>query len=139
VELTTAKAELNEIMQQLQTERTDKAQTDQRAAKLRMELQGMRTAAERAKSTNKVANILMSESAAGRIPGVYGRLGDLAAIDAAYDCAISSACGYLDHILVDSVRFSPLNIIWFFISSFPSGANWCQVHGVSSLQQPRQS
>jgi len=104
--MTTAKAELSEVMQQLQTERTDKAQTDQQIAKLRMELEGMRTAAERAKSTNKVANILMAESAAGRIPGVYGRLGDLGAIDPKYDCAISSACGYLDHIIVDTVRFS---------------------------------
>jgi structural maintenance of chromosome 4 len=107
VEITTAKAELSQVMQQLQTERTDKAQTDQRVARLRMELEGMRTAAEKSKSTNKVANILMSESAAGRIPGVYGRLGDLGAIDPKYDCAISSACGLLDHILVDSVRISP--------------------------------
>lgn len=126
-------------MQQLQTERTDKAQTDQQIARLRMELEGVRTAAERARSTHKVANILMAESAAGRIPGVYGRLGDLGAIDAKYDCAISSACGYLDHILVNSVRFSTLNTISSFINNSFVGGNWCQVHGVPAFQQPWQS
>lgn len=35
--------------------------------------------------------------------GIFGRLGDLGTIDQAYDCAVTTACGYLDHIVVDSI------------------------------------
>lgn len=34
--------------------------------------------------------------------GLYGRLGDLASIDAKYDVAISTACGSLDHLVVQN-------------------------------------
>ena len=37
------------------------------------------------------------------MPGVYGRLGDLGAIDEKYDVAVSTACGALDCIIVDTV------------------------------------
>jgi structural maintenance of chromosome 4 len=33
---------------------------------------------------------------------LYGRLGDLGAIDATYDVAISSACAALDHLVVET-------------------------------------
>lgn len=36
--------------------------------------------------------------------GLFGRLGDLGAIDAKYDVAISTACGPLDNIVVDTVN-----------------------------------
>lgn len=36
------------------------------------------------------------------IPGIRGRLGDLGAVDAAYDVAISTACPPLDYIVVDT-------------------------------------
>ncbi|PKA51107.1 Structural maintenance of chromosomes protein 4 [Apostasia shenzhenica] len=36
------------------------------------------------------------------IEGIYGRLGDLGAIDVKYDIAISTACSALDYILVDT-------------------------------------
>lgn len=44
---------------------------------------------------------LMKESAAGRIKGVCGRLGDLGIIDCKYDCAITTACSSLNFIVVD--------------------------------------
>lgn len=55
------------------------------------------------KSRNKILNALMVEKREGRIPGIYGRLGDLGAIDVKYDVAISTACGPLDNIVVDTV------------------------------------
>ena len=33
-----------------------------------------------------------------------GRLGDLATIDSKYDVAVSTACGMLDHIVVQTAR-----------------------------------
>lgn len=47
---------------------------------------------------------LMKEKRSGRIPGVHGRLGDLGAIDSKYDTAVSTACGFLNHIVVDSTE-----------------------------------
>ncbi|KAI6212922.1 Structural maintenance of chromosomes protein 4 [Aphelenchoides besseyi] len=40
----------------------------------------------------------------GNIPGIYGRLGDLGAIDEKYDVAISTCCRPLDDVLVDTVE-----------------------------------
>lgn len=40
----------------------------------------------------------------GRLEGFHGRLGNLGAIDAKYDVAISTACPALDNLVVDSVE-----------------------------------
>lgn len=40
----------------------------------------------------------------GKLSGVFGRLGDLGTIGEEYDRAISSGCGYLDFIVVDTVE-----------------------------------
>ncbi|XP_056612785.1 structural maintenance of chromosomes protein 4 [Triplophysa dalaica] len=55
------------------------------------------------RSRNKVLDALMQQKRSGKIPGILGRLGDLGAIDEKYDIAISSSCGSLDNILVDSI------------------------------------
>lgn len=82
------------------------------------------------RSRNKVLNALMQQKHSGKIPGILGRLvrphepavtsrththgayvtfayvshqGDLGAIDEKYDIAISSSCGSLDNILVDTI------------------------------------
>ncbi|CAD5229394.1 unnamed protein product [Bursaphelenchus okinawaensis] len=53
---------------------------------------------------NPTLNAIMTEKAKGNFPGVYGRLGDLGGIDEKYDVAISTACGPLDNIVVDTVE-----------------------------------
>lgn len=45
----------------------------------------------------------MEQKRRGNLPGIFGRLGDLGAIDEKYDVAVSTACGPLDHIVVDTV------------------------------------
>lgn len=102
-ELPRTQQELAEASENLETERGERNRVDQRAAKLRAELQGVRVAAEAAKSRNRVVGALMEQCSNGNIPGIFGRLGDLGAIEAKYDCAISSSCGALDHIVVDKV------------------------------------
>uniref|UniRef100_A0A4X2L994 Structural maintenance of chromosomes protein n=1 Tax=Vombatus ursinus TaxID=29139 RepID=A0A4X2L994_VOMUR len=54
-------------------------------------------------SRGKVLNALIQQKKSGKIPGIYGRLGDLGAIDEKYDIAISSCCGALDYIVVDTI------------------------------------
>ncbi|KAK9988847.1 hypothetical protein SO802_029086 [Lithocarpus litseifolius] len=46
------------------------------------------------------ANLQAKES--NRIEGIYGRMGDLGAIDSKYDVAISTACPGLDYIVVET-------------------------------------
>uniref|UniRef100_A0A7N6C5N4 Structural maintenance of chromosomes protein n=1 Tax=Anabas testudineus TaxID=64144 RepID=A0A7N6C5N4_ANATE len=55
------------------------------------------------RSRGKVLDALMQQKKSGRIPGIFGRLGDLGAIDEKYDVAISSSCGALDNIVVDTI------------------------------------
>uniref|UniRef100_A0A8C1Q821 Structural maintenance of chromosomes protein n=1 Tax=Cyprinus carpio TaxID=7962 RepID=A0A8C1Q821_CYPCA len=76
----------------------------------RMQVGDMRQKVAEAKSSlstnrsrNKVLDALMQQKCSGKIPGILGRLGDLGAVDEKYDIAISSSCGSLDNILVDTI------------------------------------
>ncbi|VDN42681.1 unnamed protein product, partial [Gongylonema pulchrum] len=62
-----------------------------------------RQTVEASRSQNNVMRRLMAEKSSGNIPGIYGRLGDLGAIDEKYDVAISTTCKPLDYIVVDTV------------------------------------
>ncbi|CCH46220.1 Structural maintenance of chromosomes protein [Wickerhamomyces ciferrii] len=53
---------------------------------------------------SKVLAGLMRLQESGRIQGFYGRLGDLGYIDDQYDVAISTACGQLDDMVVETVE-----------------------------------
>lgn len=55
------------------------------------------------RSRNKVLQFLNQLKSEGRLDGFYGRLGDLGAIDERYDVAISTACGALDNMVVDTI------------------------------------
>lgn len=57
-----------------------------------------------AKSRGKVTDFLMELKASGKIAGIFGRLGNLGAIDGKYDVAISSCCPALENIVVDNVE-----------------------------------
>lgn len=58
-------------------------------------------------SRNRVLTKIMEQKKSGNIPGVYGRLGDLASIDKKYDVAISTIAGnQLDKILTDCPKTS---------------------------------
>ncbi|KAL9925070.1 structural maintenance of chromosomes protein 4-like [Glossina fuscipes fuscipes] len=51
---------------------------------------------------NQALDSLMGQKIEGKIPGIFGRLGDLGAIDCKYDAAISAACDALDGIVVEN-------------------------------------
>ena len=73
----------------------------------RHKVEESRTSLQSTRGKNQLIEALMSLKRAGKLPGVYGRLGDLGAIDEKYDVAISTACGALDNIVVS------FGALWF--------------------------
>ncbi|KAJ3092463.1 hypothetical protein HK102_007087, partial [Quaeritorhiza haematococci] len=69
----------------------------QKADETKMALQAM-------ESRGNVHRALMQQSQLGRIKGICGRLGDLGIIDSKYDVAVTTACGSLENIVVDTVE-----------------------------------
>ncbi|CDW83919.1 nuclear condensin complex subunit [Stylonychia lemnae] len=55
------------------------------------------------RNKNKLLFELLEAQNKGQINGILGRLGDLGSIDQKYDIAISSGCGFLDHIVVKTL------------------------------------
>ncbi|XP_041125868.1 structural maintenance of chromosomes protein 4 [Polyodon spathula] len=70
---------------------------------LRQKVEDAKSSLSSNRSRGKVLDALMQQKKSGKIPGILGRLGDLGAIDEKYDVAISSSCGSLDNILVDTI------------------------------------
>ncbi|WWC65608.1 uncharacterized protein I303_108228 [Kwoniella dejecticola CBS 10117] len=56
------------------------------------------------KSENAVLSSLNKLRDQGRIRGFHGRLGDLGVIDDKYDVAVTTACGALNNLVVDTVE-----------------------------------
>ncbi|XP_030466328.2 structural maintenance of chromosomes protein 4 [Syzygium oleosum] len=54
------------------------------------------------KSEGSVLKAILHAKRSNQIEGIYGRMGDLGAIDAKYDIAISTACPGLDYIVVET-------------------------------------
>ena len=55
------------------------------------------------RNRNKIVTELLNAQHKGTLSGIHGRLGDLATIDEKYDVAISTACSFLEHIVVETV------------------------------------
>ena len=71
---------------------------------MRNEFQEKKSSQSQAKSQGAVVDALMGQKRNGNIPGIIGRLGDLGAIDKKYDVAVSTACGGLNTVLVDTAE-----------------------------------
>ena len=56
------------------------------------------------KIKHKITSELIKAQKEGKIQGLFGRLGDLGAIDQKYDIAISTACNQLDYLVVDNTQ-----------------------------------
>ncbi|XP_074317799.1 structural maintenance of chromosomes protein 4 [Silene latifolia] len=59
---------------------------------------------ESEKSQGSVLKEILRAKETNQIQGIHGRMGDLGAIDAKYDVAISTACPGLDYILVETAE-----------------------------------
>ncbi|XP_024402503.1 structural maintenance of chromosomes protein 4 [Physcomitrium patens] len=64
----------------------------------------MRAVVDTEKNQGSVVKAILQARESGQIQGIHGRLGDLGAIDAKYDVAISTACGGLDFIVVETTN-----------------------------------
>jgi structural maintenance of chromosome 4 len=69
---------------------------------LRNQLEASKTSAQDAQSKSQVLRELLGANQKKKLAGIHGRLGDLGTIDSQYDTAISTACGALNHIVVDT-------------------------------------
>ncbi|XP_034939414.1 structural maintenance of chromosomes protein 4-like [Chelonus insularis] len=72
--------------------------------KIKIQIEEKKYTLTRNTSSNRVLNTLMREKKEKNISGIFGRLGDLGAIDLKYDIAVSTACGPLDNIVVDTAN-----------------------------------
>ena len=64
------------------------------------------------KIKHRITSELLKAQKEGKIHGLFGRLGDLGAIDQKYDVAISTACAQLDFLVVDTTT-NARNIITY--------------------------
>ncbi|KAG4074231.1 hypothetical protein HA402_008979 [Bradysia odoriphaga] len=91
--------------QQLEDRVKEENELTQQLRRLRAEVDEKNSAMRAARSNNKIVDSLMKLKINGTkgFEGVLGRLGDLGGIDAKYDIAISTCCGRLENIVVDTV------------------------------------
>lgn len=95
--------ELNELNAKVGGLKEKEAKCLQEVRSLRSDFEEKRAKQTASKTMGQVQRAIMEQKACGNIPGIFGRLGDLAAIDKKYDVAISTAVGgNLDAFLVDN-------------------------------------
>ncbi|CAG9833958.1 unnamed protein product [Diabrotica balteata] len=94
---------LNSAMEELNVVKLQESQLISEIRGNRTQLEEKKSSMQATKSKGAVLDGLMNQKRDGNCPGLYGRLGDLGAIDQKYDVAISTACGPLDNIVVDTV------------------------------------
>ncbi|AET03555.2 putative structural maintenance of chromosomes protein [Medicago truncatula] len=70
----------------------------------RQKVAEMKSVLDSEKSQGSVLKAVMKAKETGQIEGIYGRMGDLGAIDAKFDVAISTACSGLDYIVVETTN-----------------------------------
>ncbi|NXD31260.1 SMC4 protein, partial [Spelaeornis formosus] len=103
VKLPQAEQQLKEKENALEKLGREESDSKDLVRNLRQKVEEAKSSLAQTRSRGNVLKALLQEKKCGNIPGVYGRLGDLGAIDDKYDVAISSSCGALDHIVVDTI------------------------------------
>ncbi|KAM6389174.1 structural maintenance of chromosomes protein 4 isoform 2-T4 [Pluvialis apricaria] len=103
IKLPQAEQELKEKEKQLEKLQREESDAKNLVRNLRQKVEEAKSSLAQNHSRGKVLEALLQQKKSGNIPGLYGRLGDLGAIDEKFDVAISSCCGSLDHIVVDTI------------------------------------
>ncbi|XP_077988154.1 structural maintenance of chromosomes protein 4-like [Glandiceps talaboti] len=98
-----AENELKNIKNKLEKAMEADKMAEEEVRKNRVKVEEAKSSMQAATSRGAVQEAIMGWKRSGKIPGIFGRLGDLGAIDEKYDVAISTACGALDHIVVDTM------------------------------------
>ncbi|BFZ06696.1 hypothetical protein BsWGS_09735 [Bradybaena similaris] len=102
-EVPKVEANMTKMKKELEQVVRSESEIQEKRNGLRNKVEEIKISMAATKSQNRVLDSLMAEKKRGALPGIYGRLGDLGAIDSQYDVAISTACGSLDHIVVDTI------------------------------------
>lgn len=89
--------------QELKAKQQEEVEMSNELMKIKDKIDESRLNMQTGRSNNKIVNALMEQCKSGRIPGIFGRLGDLGGIETKYDVAISTCCGRLDNIVTDTV------------------------------------
>jgi len=76
----------------------------QNVSLMRAKAEEARSAMEQENTRGRLIKAVYEASRSGKLSGVHGRLGDLGTINKKYDVAVSTACGRLDNIVVDSTE-----------------------------------
>ncbi|KAH3679832.1 hypothetical protein WICPIJ_008494 [Wickerhamomyces pijperi] len=89
--------EITQLSRHIQTQSKSLSELRQRALEARSNL-------SQTQNKSKVLSSLLRLQETGRIHGFHGRLGDLGYIDDRYDVAVTTACGRLDDMVVETVE-----------------------------------
>ncbi|KFV98623.1 Structural maintenance of chromosomes protein 4, partial [Fulmarus glacialis] len=103
VKLPQAEQELKEKDNDLEKLGREESGAKNLVRNLRQKVEEAKSSLALSRSRGKVLEALLQQKKSGNIRGLYGRLGDLGAISEKYDVAISSSCGALDNIVVDTI------------------------------------
>jgi structural maintenance of chromosome 4 len=95
VQLEKAKKDLKKVSQ-------DEVSASEVVRTLRNQLEEAKSAAKDASNKSHLLKSLMDAKSKKKLSGIHGRLGDLGTIPSKYDVAISTACGALNNIVVDT-------------------------------------
>ncbi|KAK4612115.1 Structural maintenance of chromosomes protein 4 [Fulvia fulva] len=99
-----AEKEVQVVQKQLDDVLTKEPATKTKLSNARQKADEARSSLSATQSQGKVLDGLTRLKDSGRVDGFHGRLGNLGAIDAKYDIAISTACPSLDNMVVDTVE-----------------------------------
>ncbi|NXX18903.1 SMC4 protein, partial [Podargus strigoides] len=103
IKLPQAEQALKEKENELEKLKREESSAKNLVQNLRKKVEEAKSSLAQSRSRGKVLEALLQQKKSGSIRGLYGRLGDLGAIDEKYDVAISSCCGALDNIVVDTI------------------------------------
>ena len=100
--LISSKNKLSEYQSELKSIEEQEEKGSARKTQLMTELEEAKASQSSNKNRSVVLESLLKAKKKGILPGILGRLGDLAAVDSKYDVAITTACPALNHIVVDN-------------------------------------
>lgn len=103
-EASKAKKELAEAEETLESMNAKSEKLRAKVSSSRQKTDDAKASLAADKSENAVLASLNKLKAQGRIKGFHGRLGDLGVIDDKYDVAVTTACGALNNLVVDTVE-----------------------------------
>ncbi|EUB57814.1 Structural maintenance of chromosomes protein 4 [Echinococcus granulosus] len=98
--------ELQKLRSEVERIKAEEKQLVERVNQLRSSLMEAKSSFQSDNSRNRVLTALSTAAQEGKLKGIIGRLGDLGVIPQKYDIAISTSCGALDHIVVETMELA---------------------------------